>query len=140
MNNLLTKKITISLIIFVTGILIAIVILFLHSMSDMCKNYIHQVNLSPDEKYKAVVFQRDCGATTEFNTQISIVGANNELDNDSGNIYVIEGPPEKIAPAVIWQSNSKLVLKCALSGSEFKAVSEWGWFKKIQITYLENLE
>jgi hypothetical protein len=101
-------------------------------MSDICENYIHQEYLSPDEKHKAVVFQRDCGETTGGNTQISIVGANNELENDSGNIYVIKGRSEKVAPAVIWQSNSKLVIKCLLSGSEFKAVSEWGWFKKLR--------
>ena len=50
----------------------------------MCGNEIFQEASSPDNSYKAVVFQRDCGATTGFSTQVSILGTNDELLNEAG--------------------------------------------------------
>jgi len=40
------------------------------SLPDMCGNEIYSVVVSPNKKHKAVLFQRDCGATTGF----SLVG------------------------------------------------------------------
>lgn len=38
---------------------------------------------SPDGQYKAVAFGVDCGATTGFNTQVSIFPANVSFDRDA---------------------------------------------------------
>jgi len=46
---------------------------------------------SPDGKSKAVVFNRNCGATTGFNTQVSIVKASDSLPNEGGNLLILEG-------------------------------------------------
>ena len=40
---------------------------------NLCGNEIIEEIKSPDNKYKLVIFQRDCGATTGFSTQISIL-------------------------------------------------------------------
>jgi hypothetical protein len=52
----------------------------------MCGNKLIAQSLSGDKDYKAVMFQRDCGATTGFSTQFSILGANKELENVNCNI------------------------------------------------------
>lgn len=41
---------------------------------------------SPDGERDAVMFQRDCGATTGFSTQISILDAGHQL-SESGNTF-----------------------------------------------------
>jgi len=55
--------------------------------SSMCGNQVLQEIPSPDKKLKAVVFQRDCGATTGFSTQLSIIKANEKLPNSKGNVF-----------------------------------------------------
>src|ERR1051326_2288707 len=42
---------------------------------------------SPDGKLKVVVFERDAGATTDFSTQASIIGINQKLKNEAGNVF-----------------------------------------------------
>ena len=66
-------------------------ILFIRSFSDICGNEIAVELISPDKNYKAVIFQRDCGATTGFSTQVSVLGVNEELENKSGNIFIKVG-------------------------------------------------
>ena len=125
-------KITISVVGVACAVPLLVIAAFLYTAGDMCGNYPHKEYFSPNKKYKAVVFQRDCGATTGFSTQISIIKASESLINESGNIYIIKGHPEKVAPSLIWRSNSELQINRPLSGKEFHAVSKWGWLK---VTY-----
>jgi hypothetical protein len=67
---------------------------FLRRLGDgMCGNYIVAQLQSPDAKLKAVLFQRDCGATTDFSTQVSILDSRDSLRNDAGNVFVAEAGP-----------------------------------------------
>lgn len=50
-----------------------IVILILGGCSDTCENTVVSRLLAPNERHEAVMFQRDCGATTGFSTQVSII-------------------------------------------------------------------
>ncbi|SMF67222.1 hypothetical protein SAMN02745866_04297 [Alteromonadaceae bacterium Bs31] len=131
----LWKKIAISLGVLVIGVPLAIAGLFIYATSDMCRNEVYSQVVSPDGKRKAVVFQRDCGATTGFSTQISIIDSSDDLKNESGNIYVIDGHPKNVSPGLKWLSNTELNVERSLNGSEYKAESIWGFFKKIRITY-----
>ena len=87
-----TNSKTAKSIVKVLGAILLILILvvggcgfFLSSLfSGMCGNEIFQEVYSPDNEYKAVVFQRDCGATTSFSTQISILKASAKLPDKSG--------------------------------------------------------
>jgi hypothetical protein len=45
--------------------------------------------MSPDGNGMAVLFDRDCGATTGFSTQVSLVGADERPDG-SGNVFVAD--------------------------------------------------
>ena len=79
-----------------TGLAVAGVALTAVALSacggDMCKNAIQWRTASPDGRFEAVVFQRDCGATTGISTQVSIVSAGQSLPDASGNVMVSDDP------------------------------------------------
>jgi carboxymethylenebutenolidase len=53
---------------------------------------------SPGAELKAVIFSRDCGATTGFSTQVSVLPPSATLRaSDAGNVFVVEGHPETAA-------------------------------------------
>lgn len=54
--------------------------------SDPCANTIVSRVPSPDGRREAVLFQRDCGATTGFSTQISILNGSQQLTG-GGNAF-----------------------------------------------------
>lgn len=56
----------------------------------MCNNYLVAETASPnkDKKQKAILFTRDCGATTSFSTQISLLEDGEPLANEEGNIFI----------------------------------------------------
>ena len=61
------------------------------ALTACCDNEIHIVAPSPDGARKAVVFMRNCGATTGFNTQVSIIPAHMASPRDKGNVLVVDG-------------------------------------------------
>lgn len=103
--------------------------------SGMCGNYIHSQTASLDKKYEAVIFQRDCGATTGFSTQISIIKFGSELENDPGNIFSISGHPEEVAPELVWVDENTLHIKHDITGKEYILENSFGWFDKLKIKY-----
>lgn len=54
---------------------------------SMCANVILQELPSPDKKLKAVIFQRYCGATTGFSTQVTILKYDEKLHKAKGNVF-----------------------------------------------------
>jgi len=96
---------------------------------SMCGNELLHENVSPDGKMKVVVFQRDCGATTGFSTQASIIPAGDALPKKSGDVFVADtghgaapvgegGGPEL---RVQWLSNERVVLSHHVAARVFKA-------------------
>ena len=57
--------------------------------SDACQNTVASSTLSPNGALAAVLFQRDCGATTGFSTQISILRPDDKLTGD-GNAFIAD--------------------------------------------------
>jgi hypothetical protein len=73
-----------------TAVLIIVVVcfwLYLRPFSPLCGNEIVESLTSPDGSKKVVIFQRDCGATTGFSTQASLLLANEVLRNNGGNVF-----------------------------------------------------
>lgn len=75
---------------------------------DGCGNEISQTVTSPSGKLKAVVFNRNCGATTGFNTQVSIIPSSETLPSDGGNTLILDGT---VPLKVEWRSESALNLR-----------------------------
>lgn len=69
-----------------------------------CGNKVTARVSSPDGHMDAVVFTRDCGATTVFSTQLSVVSSG-QLPEGSGNLLVLDGSaPLKLS----WSSSDSL--------------------------------
>jgi len=55
-----------------------------------CANRVVSESASPDGRRHAVVFSRDCGATTGFSTQVSVLPAGRE-PSGAGNVFGADG-------------------------------------------------
>lgn len=66
---------------------IGAIALFVSRLPDLCANTVLAEYPSPTGKLKAVVFDRDCGATTDFSTQVSILPSSSSLGNEGGNLF-----------------------------------------------------
>lgn len=99
--------------------IVLVLLPILSSCSSLCKNEIITELPSPDGKLKAVVFQRDCGATTDYSTQVSILKTSDKLANKGGNIFVADsnhgaapiGEKEGLNVGVAWEGENKLLIK-----------------------------
>jgi hypothetical protein len=85
--------------------------------SELCGNEVVASVSSPSGAYKAVVFTRDCGATTGWSTQVSVLRGSEQLPNEGGNTLVLEG---KSPVQVTWKSESALSLSGTSGGRLFK--------------------
>jgi hypothetical protein len=102
----------------------------------MCGTQIFQEVYSPDNDYKAVVFQRDCGATTGFTTQISILKASKELPNNIGNIFAMDGHPDWTNAQLHWDTNRSLSVSYSESYRVFtQKETYWYLLSKVDIDY-----
>jgi len=61
----------------------------LSCMPNPCRNEVIRELPSPNGHIKAIVFQRDCGATTGFSTQISLLAAGEKLSEGAGNVLIL---------------------------------------------------
>jgi hypothetical protein len=91
-----------SLPLMVVGLFIGCISL----LPDLCGNRILKTIPSPDGRLNAVIFERDCGATTGFSTQLSVLSAADTLPNDPGNLFCGGDYVD-----VFWSSNRRLVVK-----------------------------
>jgi hypothetical protein len=67
---------------------IAAILLSLSASCNLCDNREISRVPSPDGKVDAVIFERDCGATTDFSTQISIVTKSSSVRGTEGNTFI----------------------------------------------------
>ncbi len=132
-----------------TAMLSLTLILYILGCDGMCANEVLQEIPSPDNKLKAVVFQRDCGATTGFSTQMTILKTDEKLQNTSGDVFsadtdhgkVPSGPGGGPKIEVIWIGVHQLQVKYPqkariyLSAKELKVAT--GIFKSeaVEIAY-----
>ena len=79
--------------------------LLLGVCGGVCENVPSQTISSPSGMFRAVVFSRNCGATTAFNTQVSVLRANDALPDEPGNTF-ISGVSVPIA--MRWSGDSAL--------------------------------
>ena len=87
-------------------------------VSGMCANTVITSRTSPNGKWKIVLFERNCGATTGFSTQISLMESSEKLSNKEGNIYIAEGYPKGYT--LKWESDTFVKISGAIAGSNKK--------------------
>jgi hypothetical protein len=66
---------------------VALIGYFWLTAEPMCGNDLLTSTEIEGTGLKIVTFQRDCGATTGFSTQVSIIPAKDQLPNEEGNIF-----------------------------------------------------
>jgi hypothetical protein len=71
----------------------------------MCGNEIGYESRSPNGEWKAVAFERDCGATTRATTQVSVLQGSQSLPNEPGNIFSADG---NFPVRMEWKSDQEL--------------------------------
>ena len=57
----------------------------------MCGNDLINAQVSPNGELVAIAFRRNCGATTPYYTEVSILDEPGKLGNEAGNISIVEG-------------------------------------------------
>ena len=72
-----------------------------------CDNEVVSTIASPSGVTNAVIFGRNCGATTGFNTQVSIVDADGGTPRDGGNVLIVD---QKVPLKISWDSDSELLI------------------------------
>jgi hypothetical protein len=81
-----------------------------------CSNEPSAEVVSPDGSKKIVLFSRNCGATTGFNTQGTVLSREDELPNESGSAFIIDNGTAKVS----WTEDSKLLVIFESSVRVFK--------------------
>lgn len=94
-----------------------------------CENSVVKISASPDKKWKLVLFERSCGATTGFSSQILLLKIDEEINNESGNIYISKGDSEGYS--INWQSNTSV----SIGGSNHEAFKKETFFNGINFDY-----
>ena len=56
----------------------------------MCGNKVISSADASDHRARIVVFERDCGATTDFSTQVVILRPGEDLGDRSGDVFVVD--------------------------------------------------
>jgi hypothetical protein len=104
---------------------IALVLLAASRGCDLCANTDPETYLSPDGRMKVVVFTRDCGATTDFSTQASVLPASAPLPNDAGNLYIADNnhgtTGHGLALGVRWLDRERVTLSPSSAARVLKA-------------------
>jgi hypothetical protein len=77
--------------------LIPAAVIWTGCLSPDCKNEISKELVSPDGINKAVIFSRNCGATTGYNCQASILPAGDLLPDDTGNAFIFYTPGAEVS-------------------------------------------
>ncbi len=106
-----------------------LLLLALPGAYDTCVNEPLQTSLSPDKQLKAVLFRRDCGATTTPSTHVAIIPASSELPNEAGNVYVQGGEP---LVNVRWMGDRHLNISSGSTAGVFLRLSE---HQGVRVTY-----
>ena len=107
---------------YVTGITVVAVAGWMWMVTSLvmeCENTPVVEVPSPGGAHRAIVFERSCGATTGFSTQVSLVRGRAALPDGGGNVFVAdngdgaspEGPWGGPVVEVAWQGAEHLVVR-----------------------------
>ncbi len=104
-----------------------------------CSNGITQQVLSPDDRFKAVVFVTSCNTAPGFSSHISILVKDGILSEGPGNLFASEGHPEQLGLTVQWLSLEKGHLQLQVvsqqRGTVLHADPVWSVDSSITATY-----
>lgn len=117
-------------------------LLFHFLMPEMCENKLFDEKSNFQNNYKAILFVRNCGASTGFSKQLSIIEFDDKLNNDTGNIFISDNnhgnaKSDSFGPIIEinWIDNKTLKVSYSKNIRVFKKEFI---FKNIKIIYEES--
>ncbi len=104
-----------------------------------CENEVSEITFSPDNRYKAVSFLQNCGATEAYNPGVSILPAKDEFKptKTSGVVFLCYCCG---CTKATWQSNTKLLINYCwpeATGLQFKSPDD---FLKVQEKHFQDVD
>lgn len=104
---------------------------------DLCSNEVIAEKVNNTKTYKLIHFDRNCGATTGNSNQLSIVSIDENLDNETGNIFIASsasGSNLEADRGVVakWLNDSTVLVKYESDLATFKKVNRVG---QINVVY-----
>ena len=78
--------------------------------SPRCGDQIKAEKASPDLKYTATVYERDCGATTDFSTIVNLRESSAKFNGNDLGAIIVKGQ-HRID--LVWDGNTRLRLQCS---------------------------
>ena len=99
--------------------------------SVACDDKVESKSVSPNQKYVATLFVRNCGATTDYSTIVKINPAATTSTDDGDQVFVARGDFDV---QMIWQNDSAIRLSCQRCKTDdiFKQDKSW---RDVAISY-----
>jgi hypothetical protein len=94
-------------------LLFALLLSICSGCRSLCGNEVLDETESPNGKLKAVVFQRDCGATTGFSFHVSVIASDEKMPSEGGNVFAADDDHGAVAAMYIktkWESDRSLII------------------------------
>jgi hypothetical protein len=106
-------------------------------MMGCCDNEAPSEHLSPDGQWKYVSFDRNCGATTSSNLQISVLPASKSLPSGAANAFIADDNHNatRFVAQSQWLSSRKLQIAYSPKARVFKKEASVG---PIEIEYVQE--
>jgi hypothetical protein len=111
-----------SMLRFIPGVLLVALSIWLVCCADPCENRVISDVQAPSGNKGAIVFERSCGATTGFSTQVSVVNAFG-TPKSAGNVFRADsdhGVAKDMTVTVRWSGPDQLVIRYPSSARIFK--------------------
>ena len=106
-------------------------------LTACCENESVVEHSSPDANWKYVTFDRNCGATTGSNWQITVLPASKRLRRSAANAFIADDNhgAANFVPQAEWLPNRVLQIQYSSKARIFKKESHVG---PIEVKYLER--
>jgi len=95
-----------------------------------CETTVHSELPSPGSDFKAIVFEKECGATTNFNTQVSLLPLYEKFDSEQyPPVLIVDG---RIRLPIVWLDAYHLKISVPSGATVYRKDRQ---YKGIQIDY-----
>jgi hypothetical protein len=94
------------------------------ALTPVCGNTVVKEMVSPDGKYVAVVFDRDCGATTSFERIVMLRQRSDKLNPNDYQEWIFTAPRQPQVE-ISWANSTRLVIRSNSSGESNKPADHW---------------
>ena len=101
-----------------------------------CEDTVVSESSQPGGRHRAVVFVRDCGATTLWSTQVSVLGQEELSDRHGGKVFAAEGgTPEEPGVTVRWLTRGQLEVAYA---PHLRVFHQETTVKGVEVSFVEH--